>query len=169
MVRYIPFEKGAPDWNMAVDEYLLRAVMNGDPQALRFSIFNPPSVTLGKHQKRIPRPFEGYPAVNRPTGGRAVLHEGDLVYSLAAPVDHPLFGGSIEDTYKKIAVRILKGLRAQGLAAELSSGRPRGERELCFDSTAKYEIVLDGKKIVGAAQVRRGDAFLEQGSIQFLG
>jgi lipoate-protein ligase A len=166
MVRYIPLESGAPDWNMAVDEYLLRSVMNGGPPALRFCLFDPPSVTLGKHQKRVPRPFEGYPAVKRPTGGRAVLHDGDLVYSMTAPVDHPLFGGSIEDTYKRIAVRILEGLRAKGLSAELNVGRPRGERELCFDSTARYEIVFNGKKIVGAAQVRRESAFLEQGSIQ---
>jgi lipoate-protein ligase A len=95
-----------------------------------------------------------------------VLHKGDLVYALTAPADHPGFGGSIEDTYKRIAVRILEGIRALGLNAELSSGRPKGERELCFDSTAKYEIVLDGMKIVGAAQVRRENAFLEQGSIQ---
>ena len=166
MVRYIPLERGSPDWNMATDEYLFRTVMNGGSPALRFSAFEPPSVTLGKHQKRIPKPFEGYPAVHRPTGGRAVLHDGDLVYSLAAPVTHPLFGGSIEDTFKRIAVRILEGLRAQGLGAELSLGRPRGERELCFGSTARYEIVLDGRKIVGAAQVRRESAFLEQGSIQ---
>jgi lipoate-protein ligase A len=166
MFRYIPLEKGAPDWNMAVDEFLLRSVLNGGPPALRFCTFDPPSVTLGKNQTRVPRTFEGYPAVHRPTGGRAVLHDGDLVYSMAAPVDHPQFGGRIEDTYKRIAVRILEGIRALGLDAELSTGRPKGERELCFDSTARYEIVLEGQKIVGAAQVRRENSFLEQGSIQ---
>ena len=165
--RLIPFENGEADWNMAVDEYLFRKFLKGESlPVLRFYGFEPPAVTLGFHQKRVPKPLASYPAVNRPTGGRAVLHDGDLVYSVVASYEDGYFAGTIYDTYRKISELIVEAMREFGLDAELSQGAPKRHSDLCFDSTTKYEITIRGKKVVGAAQVRRKTAFLEQGSIQ---
>jgi len=167
-IRYIPFSVNAPDWNMAIDEYLLRKFLSdGGMPSIRFYGFDPVSVTLGYHQNRVPGIFKRYPAVKRPTGGRAVLHKGDLVYSVVGSHQEGYFAGSIFETYKKIASLIVRAFRRHGFDAELSAGSPQSHTELCFDSTTRYEITLNGKKIVGAAQVRRKNAFLEQGSIQF--
>ncbi len=167
-LRYIPFEENGPDWNMAVDEYLLGQFIEGKGlPVLRFYGFKPTSVTLGYHQIRVPGIFKKYPAVRRPTGGRAVLHNGDLVYSVIGDHRQGYFAGSIFETYRKIATLIVRAFNKHGFAASLSPGTHKSHTELCFDSTTRYEITLNGRKIVGAAQVRRKHAFLEQGSIQF--
>ena len=41
--------------------------------------------------------------------------------------------------------------------------RDPGFAEVCFARTARKELVLDGYKIMGAAQVRRRGFFLQQG------
>lgn len=167
-IRYIPFSENPPNWNMAADEYLFRQFMDGKGlPSVRFYGFKPVSVTLGYHQKRVPGIFKKYPAVRRPTGGRAVLHNGDLVYSVVGSHQDGYFAGSIFETYRKIATLLVRAFRKHGYPVELAPGSPQTHTELCFDSTTRYEITLNGKKIVGAAQVRRKHAFLEQGSIQF--
>jgi len=167
-MRLVPFGEYPPDWNMAADEFLFREFMEGRGlPSLRFYGFKPVSVTLGYHQKRVPGIFKKFPAVRRPTGGRAVLHNGDLVYSVVGDHTAGYFAGSIFETYRKIATFIVDALREHGFNARLSQGSTAGHTELCFDSTTRYEITLEGRKIVGAAQVRRKNAFLEQGSIQF--
>src|SRR6202022_2425224 len=79
-------------WNMAVDEVLLDGVAVGSaPPSLRFYEWAPPCLSLGYFQ-----PFEvvdvdgcrslGVDVVRRPTGGRAILHDRELTYSVALPL-----------------------------------------------------------------------------------
>src|SRR5690349_2496197 len=78
-------------WNMAVDEALLEGVASGrSPATLRFYSWRPACLSLGYFQ-----PFgivdvsgcraRGVDVVRRPTGGRAILHDRELTYSLTLP------------------------------------------------------------------------------------
>ena len=111
--------------------------------------------------------------VRRVTGGRAVLHNHELTYSVVARTDDPLFPGNVLGTYKVIAAGLLAGLGDLGIHAEMVSRsgkhahlvKKNGKDPACFSSPSWYEILVNGKKIIGSAQRRIPGAFLQHGSI----
>jgi len=162
--------------NMAVDEAVFRLNRREAlPPTLRFFGWKPPAVSLGYFQKTSREidvetcRREGIDIVRRPTGGKAVLHEHELTYSLVAAVDHPLFTGDILETYRVISSCIVEALKRLGLAPEMvSEGRSAAGTPLeayCFAAPSKYELLVGGRKICGSAQVRSGGAFLQHGSL----
>jgi len=167
-------------YNMALDEELLaRAQAGEDRPVLRLYAWQPPAVSLGRFQKRETAVNAeackrlGYDIVRRITGGRAVLHDKELTYSIIARTDNPLFPGTVLGTYKVIAAGLLAGLGNLGIPAEIVSrgGRhakrvdTRAKDAACFSSPSWYEILVNGRKIVGSAQRRVSGAFLQHGSI----
>jgi lipoate-protein ligase A len=148
---------------------------------LRVFRFDPQGITVGYAQRpereldleRCGR--DGVPWAVRPTGGRAIFHAEEWTYSLAARLDDPRWGGSLEAAYLAIADLLVATLRRLGVPAEHAARRPTGEGPAlalgaavaapCFASTARHEIVLEGKKLVGSAQRRTASALLQQGSI----
>lgn len=162
-------------WNMAVDEALMEAVGREDsPPTLRFYGWNPPALSLGYFQDRAREvdldgcATQGFDCVRRPTGGRAVLHSAEVTYAVVVPEGYPGFGGSVSEAYRAIAEGLLVGLKRLGVPAEMAEAprREGGERSAaCFDSPSFYELVVDGRKLVGSAQVRRHGAILQHGSI----
>ena len=158
--------------HMAIDDALLTLYRReGSPPTLRLYSFRPTCLSLGRFQDA--RPYgEGYRSglqiVRRPTGGRAVLHRGDICYSIIAPADDPLVAGSIRRSYQKIAAALAQGLALLGLPPLRPAPvrRPLPRTGWCFDAAAPYELTLDGAKLVGSAQVRRDGTLLQQGSIR---
>ncbi|HET6488212.1 MAG TPA: biotin/lipoate A/B protein ligase family protein [Syntrophales bacterium] len=174
--RLLPCQALRAGENMAIDETVFRLNRTeGLPPTLRFFGWNPPAVSLGYFQK----PFqeihvdfcrrEGIDIVRRPTGGKAVLHEHELTYSLVAAIDHPLFTADILETYRVISACIVEALNRLGLAPEMvSQGRSAAGTPLegyCFAAPSKYELLVKGRKICGSAQVRGGGTFLQHGSL----
>ncbi|UCH87710.1 MAG: lipoate--protein ligase family protein [Dehalococcoidia bacterium] len=156
---------------MAVDDALLTLCGQGQSSpTLRLFSFRPPCLSLGRFQP-IPPETCREPAlevVRRPTGGRAVLHQRDICYSVIAPADHPLVAGSIHQSYAKIARALAEGLAILGLPP-LEEAAAQGrlpEADWCFDAVAPHELALDGAKLVGSAQLRRDGILLQQGSIR---
>ncbi len=167
-------------YNMAVDEELLAQAQAGaQTPVLRFYGWNPPAVSIGRFQdlkaavdaeacRRL-----GFDIVRRITGGRAVLHYRELTYSVIARIDHPRFPPGVLGTYKAIAAGLLAGLRNLGIPAEMVSRGGRyaalvkksSRAPACFSSPSWYEILANGRKIVGSAQRRMKGAFLQHGSI----
>ncbi len=171
---------GAAAENMRIDEELLRTAQQpGSLPVLRFYTWDPPAVSLGRFQREETAVHEvacarrGYHIVRRITGGRAVLHDRELTYSVVSPTGNPLFPDDVIGTYKVIAAGLLAGFRNLAIRAEMvtRSGRHAGlvERKsrdaACFASPSWYEIVVAGKKIAGSAQRRVSGAFLQHGSI----
>jgi lipoate-protein ligase A len=157
-------------WNMSVDESLLLHAADSAP-VLRLYAWREPSVSLGFRQAEpgwLARcDALGVDVVRRVTGGGAVLHAGDLTYSVAAPVDAPGLPSDLRGSYEWIRARLVAGLEAAGLAASPSCARPGADRlELCFAGATGYEIELDGEKLVGSAQRRTRRGFLQHGSIR---
>jgi lipoate-protein ligase A len=165
--------------NMAVDEFLLNKAENeGGAPVLRLYSFDPPAVTLGYHQDAAQAidlraaAAEGLDVVRRITGGRALLHDGELTYSVTAPIGPP-FGQGLGDTFLVIAGVIVSALRSAGIDARLGGAkRTSGDKSIsspCIVSASRHEITAGGKKISGSAQRRTGRAFIQHGSILLRG
>ncbi len=152
--------------NMAIDEVLLQS----EVPVLRFYRWRPPAISIGYFQRledeidleECKRRGIGY--VRRITGGKAVLHDRELTYSFVISQD--LMPKSITESYKVISRAILTALENLGLEAEMSEKVKRTQKSsFCFNDPFYYEIVVNGKKIVGSAQVRKNGKLLQHGSI----
>lgn len=160
--------------NMAIDESLLELHTQGEtPPTVRFYRWEPPAVTIGYFQDAAATidleacRSAGVSLVRRITGGRALLHKMDLTYSIVAREDNPVVGGSLLDTYLKIGRALQAGLRILGVQAELAPGGKDREQSpaACFAVTSRHELTAAGKKLVGSAQYRRHNGFLQHGSL----
>lgn len=160
---------------MAVDLALLDAHRAHEvPATLRFYTWERPTISLGYAQRPqsgwIARVQEfGYPMIRRPTGGRAVLHAGELTYAVVASPDWGLSGG-VAETYRQITEALAEGLRSLGIACALAPGDhgAPGGGEACFASGTRADLLADGRKLVGSAQLRRGEAILQHGSLRLV-
>jgi lipoate-protein ligase A len=168
-------------FNMALDEVLLRSCEKGDAiPTLRLYLWRPPGVSIGYFQS-IEKTVDlnkckknNIDVVRRITGGRAVLHENEITYSVCAPVKkYPELGENINGTYQKISFALLESLKALKIFGEwVKPERDRIEitensffSKPCFISNSKYEITIKGKKLIGSAQRRFQDSFIQHGSI----
>ncbi|HTM58267.1 MAG TPA: lipoate--protein ligase family protein [Candidatus Udaeobacter sp.] len=168
--------------NMRRDQELLRRLddpAGGSEAVLRLFQFDPPGITLGYAQRPereldLDRCAEdGVRWAIRPTGGRAIYHDEEWTYSFAARIDDPVWGGSLDQTYQRLAGLIVASLERLGVDVAVANRGGRGEparRESgsaapCFASTTRHEIVWNGRKLVGSAQRRLARAFLQQGSL----
>ncbi len=160
---------------MAIDEALFKAVSAGTSlPTLRFYTWEPPAVSVGYFQNSL-REVDlsvcremGIDVVRRLTGGRAVLHDRELTYSIISPDNSFNFPDNILGTYKIISSCLVSGLNSIGLNALLTPSVRKAGRDspsACFTSPSHYEITIDGKKLVGSAQRRGEGAFLQHGSI----
>ena len=165
-------------WNMAVDEALGGAVAEGmAPPTLRLYAWDPPCVSLGRHQALASIDLErcaalGYDVVRRPTGGRAILHTDELTYSLVAPHEHPIVRGTVLEAYLRIAEALVAGLELLGVKAEYAPAANRSGANAsaaCFEIPSAYEIVAGGRKLLGSAQTRRAGFVLQHGSLPLHG
>jgi lipoate-protein ligase A len=103
--------------------------------------------------------------VRRPTGGRALLHDREVTYSVTAPVDP---GESLVEAYHRFNRVLLAGLERLGVNASESAGEGRTPPPTtmpCFAAPTSGELVTGGSKLVGSAQVREDGALLQHGSI----
>ena len=160
---------------MALDVAMAWAVGEGlAPPTLRLYRWHPPAVSVGYAQQRtVPLNLAacaraGLPVVRRPTGGRAVLHEGDVTYALALPRRGRWAEPSIATTCRLIHEAVAAGLRRLGVPAEVVGPRPSpaaGATPLCFGILSAHEIAVGGRKLVGSAQRRLRRAILQHGSI----
>ncbi|OIQ12323.1 lipoate--protein ligase family protein [Neomoorella thermoacetica] len=165
-----------PYTNMAIDEAILLEHREGKtPPTLRFYAWSPPTISLGYFQQ-LEKEIDleavkerGLGLVRRLTGGRAVLHDDEVTYSVVAREDHPLMIGGIRPSYLRLAKALAAGLRELGAPVEIASGRKGGREEhttaACFDAPSWYEITCGGRKLVGSAQTRKGGVVLQHGSI----
>lgn len=165
--------------NMAIDEVLqLKCAVDDPKPVLRFYQWDPPCLTVGYFQditKEVNMKGlkeEGFDLVRRSTGGKAVLHDDELTYSVVIREDQ--FHGTVLETYYKLSQALAAGLRLAGVPAELaalqrgvSARDSRFKQAACFSAPSWFEILAYGKKITGSAQNRKNGVILQHGSIPF--
>ncbi|SDC87978.1 lipoate-protein ligase A [Melghirimyces thermohalophilus] len=166
--------------NMAIDEAILIAHSEGKtPPTIRFYGWDPATLSIGYFQKvdkeldmdRLRKRKLGF--VRRPTGGRAVLHDQEVTYSVIVGEDYPGMPTSVTDSYRVISQGLLEGFRKLDLSAEMVPLETEEEKEkyasmgsaACFDSPSNYELVVEGRKVAGSAQTRQRGVILQHGSI----
>lgn len=169
-----------PYYNMAMDETLLNFVSRGeiDP-VIRFYTWNPATLSIGYFQ-RLQKEIDidkvkekGYGLVRRQTGGRGVLHDKELTYSVIVPESHPNMPSTVTEAYKIISQGLLEGFKNLGFETYFAIPRSKEERDklkqprssVCFDAPSWYELVVEGRKIAGSAQTRQKGVILQHGSI----
>lgn len=161
--------------NMAVDEAILEAHMAGEsPPTVRLYRWQPACLSIGYFQRAAKEVDEegcrrlGVDWVRRPTGGRAILHDVEVTYSVVAGEGESAVQGGVLESYRKISAGLVAGLRLLGAPAEMVPEKARGAglgSAACFDAPSAYEVTIRGRKVIGSAQVRRGGALLQHGAI----
>ncbi|QHE62142.1 octanoyltransferase [Rossellomorea vietnamensis] len=178
--RFIDSGNCSPSYNMALDEALLDWHSEGKiPPTIRFYGWDPATLSVGYFQK-VEKEINldavrehGLGFVRRPTGGRGVLHEHELTYSVIVSEEHPEMPRTVTEAYRVISEGILKGFQGLGLEAYFAVPRTAEEREglknprsaVCFDAPSWYELVVEGRKVAGSAQTRQKGVILQHGSI----
>ncbi|CRK84107.1 lipoate--protein ligase family protein [Neobacillus massiliamazoniensis] len=178
--RFIDSGNCSPSFNMALDEALLDWHSDGKiPPVIRFYGWDPPTLSIGYFQK-VEKEIDleavktnklGF--VRRPTGGRGVLHEHELTYSVIVSEDHPEMPKTVTEAYRVISEGLLKGFQQLGLEAYFAVPKTVEERDalknprsaVCFDAPSWYELVVEGRKVAGSAQTRQKGVILQHGSI----
>ncbi|MFA5353617.1 MAG: lipoate--protein ligase family protein [Thermodesulfovibrionales bacterium] len=174
--RFIDSGSSSASYNMALDEAISLAVRDGSaPPTLRIYGWDRQSVSIGHFQK--PETVNlayceahEIPVVRRPTGGRGILHGDELTYSFTAR-NEGLFSQGLLDTYLLIGSALKRAMEMEGIPItmklERESGRNLVRSPLCFKSQSFGEIGIGGRKLVGSAQKRWREGFLQQGSIPY--
>ncbi|MCX7983949.1 MAG: lipoate--protein ligase family protein [Bacteroidetes bacterium] len=165
--------------NMERDESLARLLCEGRGlPTLRLYSWKPWAISLGWHQPWETIDYEkairdGIDVVRRPTGGRALLHAEELTYCVVFENN----GKSILETYALISRALLTAMRLLGIYAQYEKQSPHFPSlyrsvvgGACFSSAGRYEITVDGKKLIGSAQRRYctsdgREVILQHGSI----
>lgn len=178
--RFIHSGMGSPSFNMALDEALLDWNSAGKmPPVIRFYGWDPATLSIGYFQK-VDKEINleavkenGLGFVRRPTGGRGVLHEHELTYSVIVPEEHPQMPKTVTEAYRVISEGVLCGFQQLGLEAYFAVPRSKEEKDMlknprssvCFDAPSWYELVVEGRKVAGSAQTRQKGVILQHGSI----
>jgi lipoate-protein ligase A len=165
--------------NMAIDEAMLLAHSTGEvPPTLRFYGWNPAAVSIGYFQKAEAEidlqacQVRGFDVVRRLTGGRAVLHDAELTYSLVVKENYPFLPKTITASYRYLSEGLITGLHQLGAAVKMTiplsaygQKIKQASSAACFDAPSHYEITYEGRKLVGSAQTRKRGVILQHGSI----
>ncbi|HKW39782.1 MAG TPA: hypothetical protein VJN39_00910 [Gemmatimonadales bacterium] len=159
--------------HMAIDASLLAESNSTGRAFLRLYRFSPPCLSLGRNESSAQYDQAaigrlGLDVVRRPTGGGAVWHEHEVTYAVVAPVAR--FGG-LRAAYRAIHARLAAAIRSLGVGASVNLHQPPPPSTIlhrpssCFATSAMGEVLVAGRKLIGSAQARQGEAFLQHGSI----
>jgi lipoyl(octanoyl) transferase len=166
--------------NMAVDEAIMWAAAEGlAPPTARLYGWSPPAVSLGYfqpvegHVDTAELARRGWGLVRRPTGGRAILHDDEVTYSVVIAESALERGASVMGSYRELSRGLELGLQQLGLQAALGeTATDAAHRQtakdlptVCFAQASRGDMVAAGRKVVGSAQVRRQGIILQHGSV----
>ncbi len=164
-LQLLPSLELAGAWQMAIDAWMLEQRR----PLLRLYRWRRPTLSLGHHQRRLEPCWlalarsGAIELVRRPSGGRAVLHGGDLTYALVWPEA----GGNREQVYRQACGWLQQAFAAFGQPLQFGRQAASSQRSSCFAlSTAADLVHGDGRKRVGSAQLWRQGCLLQHGSIQ---
>jgi len=167
--------------NMQMDAKLLENLEGQERPILHLYEWEKPSATFGYFVK----PEElldlagaeknGLDLARRPTGGGVVFHLWDLAFSVLVPAKSELFSMNTLDNYNlvnrvvKDVVKEFIGISDEiGLIPDDAPYQDETCTHFCMARPTKYDVMLQGKKIAGAAQRKTKDGFLHQGTIALL-
>lgn len=163
---------------MAKDSALLEQLHPDDSPLLHLYDWAYPCLTYGyftdpAHHLHVEAVSAcGLQMARRPTGGGIIFHLTDLAFSLLVPAHHPRFSLHTLDNYAWINQKVAEiiqqftqnSLHPALLALESFSSKP----SFCMVKPTPYDLIIEGKKVGGAAQRRTRHGLLHQGSLSLL-
>jgi len=163
--------------NMAIDETLLEYAA---VPSIRFYRWHSPALSFGYFGRfaHVASYAGERDLVRRWTGGGIVFHGDDLTYSIVIPANDNAFSESSMSIYEKVHRALCDALDGNGKRAVVAGrgdpGRTADARRTtfsaggynCFANPVRADVMVDGRKIAGAAQRRTRRGLLQQGSIQ---
>ncbi len=164
--------------NMAIDRKLLEELSSDGKPILHFYDWEGESATHGYFLK--PEEFLdlenaekwGLKLARRPTGGGVTFHVTDLAFSVLVPANFPHFSLNTMENYLYINSAVKRAvehfLSESGISQLLSvetPGRDEHCAHFCMAKATKYDVMIQGRKVAGAAQRRLKQGYLHQGSI----
>ena len=169
--RFIPPLEVSGKIQMAIDDWLLQQHhLRHHPPTLRFYTWLPIAISLGHFQKSYPDAWnhlkwqnKAIEILRRPSGGRAVLHQGDLTYMVVTSG----FSSNVVTSYEQISEFLLTGWRSLGIELHYGkTGRGYIHNPNCFGTATQADLIdSEGHKIIGGAQLRQGKTILQHGSM----
>ncbi len=160
--------------NMKLDEELLKKMKPSDPPMLHLYGWSSPSATYGYfiEPEKLLKKDSGLTLSRRPTGGGVLFHLWDLAFSVFIPSRHPGYSDDVMKNYKYVNDAVLlavKGFLKNASPVDLLPVDPVALdsycEHFCFAKPTKYDVMIGGKKVAGAAQRKKQNGFLHQGSI----
>ena len=173
--QLIPYAETSGHLHMDLDNSLLERHSQDprSPSILRFYRWTPPSLSLGFHQHKYPDRWNAIAQqhhldiLHRPSGGRAVLHKGDLTYAVITNANPDGKKRSHREVYEYICEFLIQGFAKLGIGLTYGqSGRGYIHNPSCFSTATNADLIIaDGRKLIGSAQVYRRNSVLQHGSI----
>ena len=177
--------------NMAIDEAMFTlCAANCIPPTLRLYEWEPPAISVGYFQSPLNPPLVRggvgrIDIVRRLTGGGAILHDKELTFCLVTILKDSIIPEDVSASYNTICGAVINGLQSLGIDTRIrgngNAAVPRAGAKadlpqqkssplvpqpfFCFARPSKYDIIFEGKKLVGSAQRRKHGIFLHHGSI----
>ena len=161
--------------------------LNPDEFIFFFYTWDKPSVSLGRSQRKRQYLIQecilkDIPVTIRPSGGKAVIHDGDICFTFIARQNHKHFGGNLKESYTKVLDYILKILnehftQSLGWEGKIEASKQKQKtssednvtKQNCFSQTLGSEGIIKyqggNHKVLGSAQMMYASCFLQQGSI----
>jgi lipoate---protein ligase len=111
----------------------------------------------------------------RPTGGGIVFHVWDMAFSVVVPSCRPEFSLNTLDNYSFVNRAVLGAVKEfirehsdLTLTTEDFAAMDLQCQHFCMAKPTKYDLILEGKKVAGAAQRKTKGGFLHQGTISLV-
>ena len=163
---YDDAEQRSAAMNMAIDEALFESA---DAPSIRFYGWRRPSLSFGYFGRHADVTSEEAQReiVRRWTGGGIVMHGSDLTYSVVLPARGSANVPPAREIYVHIHDAIRRALSSSAAAALAVADAPKLS-DACFANPVVADVLVDGRKIAGAAQRRTRAGLLHQGSIQYV-
>jgi lipoate-protein ligase A len=167
---------GSAEENMRFDEKLLETLQPQDRPILHLYDWALPSATYGyfirpeKHLDLSKLNRFSLDIARRPTGGGIVFHVWDLAFSFLMPAGHPQFSLTTLQNYQFVNRAVLDTVQSYfslqpELIKEDAPSMGADCQNFCMAKPTQYDVVYQGMKIAGAAQRRRRQGYLHQGTI----
>ncbi|SRR6266487_680494 len=183
---YLEVTPRSAPMNMAIDEALLEYAKS---PSIRFYRWDCPAISFGYFGRfaDVASYARERDLVRRWTGGGTVFHGDDLTYSIVIPASDPIFAESSMSIYAAVHEAVRDALAANGQRAELATVAALYERRdqidsaaadrrysilrtsdngACFANPVHADVLVNDRKVAGAAQRRTRTGLLHQGSIQ---
>lgn len=174
-MKFIDYSVNNGQENMRIDAQILDDAIKSQTREPVFRLYgwSPACVSLGRNQKDCFLDYEylsslGLEVVRRLTGGRALLHDDEITYSVVCPATYLKNGANVVESYKEISQILIEKFEQAGI--ELTLGADKGVHtkfDYCMLVSTGADLCYKGKKLIGSAQFRKEGYILQHGSILY--